>query len=94
MKLRVYVLTPLKGIVLGAWLATSVVAACFGSYQLGHRDGITHVVDTCNTYKKYAMDGTRELLCSAIIEPSALAPALTEELYSKENKDRNRKNRK
>ncbi len=87
-------MTPLKGVLLGAWLAAATAAACFFSYKAGWSDGETFVVDSCNSYSKYAMDGTRVLLCSAIITPEELAPStLTQEQYSKENKAKHKKDR-
>ncbi len=57
-------MTPLKGVLLGAWLAALAVAACCGSYYLGAMDQQRFIVSSCNSYGKYALEGTWVLLCS------------------------------
>jgi len=56
-------------------------------------------VYTCNMYGRYHFDGTQELFCSAIVQRSEeyMKPSVAEtnaKLYSKENKNLHKKDRK
>lgn len=75
-----------------------LVATYYCCYKWGEHDGINDVVQECNYYRKYAIDGTQFLLCSGIVMPEDMIPpsveALNKKLYSKENKDKHKKDRK
>lgn len=86
-----------KDVAIGCWLMATVVGLCFGSYKLGYSDGTNNVISACSYYKKYGIDGTQELICSAVVKPEELVPSVEEsnaKWYSKENKDKHRKDRK
>jgi len=81
----------------GALLSALTLLSVFGFYRLGYSDGENNVVSACSYYQKYALDGTQVLLCSAIITPQELMPAVADtnaKFYSKENKDLHKKDRK
>lgn len=73
----------------GAYILALAMVFSFGIYQ-GERNIIQH----CSDYKAYVLEGTQKLLCSVVITPELPASTLTDEFYSQENKDKNRKNRK
>ena len=74
------------------------VAIAIGAYGLGYSSGKNEVVSACSYYKKYALDGTQYLLCSAVVKQDTTdSPSVAEtnaKLYSEENKDAHKKDRK
>lgn len=71
----------IKGIVMGCWLMAAIVGLCFTSYKAGYSDGTNNVITECSYYRKYGIDGTTFLLCSAIIKPDDLVPPPKELAY-------------
>lgn len=63
--------------------------------KIGGSNGIATVLDSCANYGKYHVyNSTQEMTCSGLFEPQALVPDGLANLYSKENKDKHRKDRK
>jgi hypothetical protein len=71
-----------------------VVVLCCDFYN----KGIQEVVDSCVNYGKYHLyNSTEEMTCSALFVPQDLLPSVADtnaKYYSKENKDKHRKDRK
>lgn len=76
----------IKGIVVGCWLMTAIVGLCFTSYKAGYSDGTNNVITECAYYRKYGIDGTQYLLCSAIMKPGDLMPEPKEFVYDRDGK--------
>lgn len=82
---------------LGIILASSLASVGTLLYRAGAMDGRNEVIAGCVYYGKYAIDGTQFLLCSAIVKPDDMLPTVAEtnaKLYSKENKEAHKKDRK
>lgn len=76
----------IKGIVVGCWLMAAIVGLCFTSYKAGYSDGTNNVITECAYYRKYGIDGTQYLLCSAIMKPGDLMPEPKEFVYDRDGK--------
>ncbi len=91
-------MSSLKAAIAGCVLTLAVVALCGISYYAGRADGIRSVVSECSFYRKYGVDGTQYMLCSGILNPEEMMPPSVAEtnakFYSKENKDKHKKDRK